>query len=146
MLWVVRYAAGRQSRWWFLVGDDCPNAGVEQVPALVDSFEVTFGDDCGLFGVGFDGTSVFSLVENGIHGVHLPVDYRFQSDLACFLIFGATQDIYEANEAFIVAGAPLAKGARRLPQYRGIIVRKTDDFACFRQGPRARPDKADVHC
>ena len=28
------------------------NAGIEQVPALADSFEVTLGDDCGLFGVG----------------------------------------------------------------------------------------------
>ena len=28
------------------------NAGIEQIPALADSFEVTLGDDCGLFGVG----------------------------------------------------------------------------------------------
>ena len=86
-----------------------------------------------------DGTSVFSLVENGIHGVHLSVDFRFQSDLARFLILGATQDIYEANEAFIVARAPLAKGARRLPQYRGVIVGKTDDVRALLAGAACAP-------
>ena len=56
---------------------------------------------CGLFGVGLDGTSVFGLIENGVHGVHLPVDFRFQSDLPFFLILSAIQDIHESHEALI---------------------------------------------
>ena len=119
---------------------------LRKIPALTDAFEVTFGNDCGLFGVGLDGTGVFGLVESGIYGVHLSVDFRFQSYFPFFLILGAIQDIHEANQAFIVARAPFSKGTCRLPQNRCIVFGKTDDFTRFWHGPRARPDETDVHC
>ena len=96
--------------------------------------------------MGLDGTGVFGLVENGIYGVHLSVDFRFQSYFAFFLILGATQDIHKANQAFIMARAPFSKGARRLPQYRRVVVGETDDLARFWHWARARPDETDVDC
>ena len=45
------------------------DADVEQIPTQANSFKVPFGNDCGLFGVGFYGAGVFGLAENGIHGL-----------------------------------------------------------------------------
>ncbi len=111
-----------------LIRNNCLDTSVQQIPALADPFEVALGDDRGLFSVGFAGAGVFGLIENGIYGLHLSVDLRFQSDFSFFLVLGAIQDIHEANQAFIVAWTPLSKGTRRLPQYRRIIVGKMDDF------------------
>ena len=98
---------------------------LSNVPALADAFEVTFGNDYCLIGVGLDSACVFGLVENGIYGVHLSVDFRFQSYFPFFLILGAIQDIHEANQAFVVARATLSQGTCRLPQNRRIIRWKT---------------------